>query len=161
MFYRNIPNLGILSNEDLDFVKTRTKEAALSSYRNYNNKGPQHLSKEEFRALQNLRKNKNIVIQKSDKGNSIVVVDKVDYLDKMKNLLNDTRKCEKINLINDGILNLAINQEKRVGNILKILVPSNSISEETRGSLKPLGTRPVMYGICKVYKDIIDNCPLF
>ena len=48
LFYRNIRNLGILSNEDLDFVKTRTKEAALSSYRNYNNNVPQHLSKEYF-----------------------------------------------------------------------------------------------------------------
>ena len=56
LFYRNIRNLGILSNEDLDFVKTRTKEAALSSYRNYNNNVPQHLCKEEFLALQNLRK---------------------------------------------------------------------------------------------------------
>ena len=35
LFCGNIRNLGILSNEDLDFVKTRTKEAALSSYRNY------------------------------------------------------------------------------------------------------------------------------
>ena len=95
MFYRNIRNLGILSNEDLDFVKTRTKEEPLSSYRNYNNNVPQHLSKEEFLALQNLRKNKNIVIQKSDKGNSVVTVDKTDYLDKMDNLLNGTRKFEK------------------------------------------------------------------
>ena len=69
VFSRNICNLGILSNEDQDFVKTRTKEAALSSYQNYNKNVPQHLSKEEFLALQNLRKNKNIVIQKSDKGN--------------------------------------------------------------------------------------------
>ena len=126
LFYRNIRNLGILSNEDLDFVKTRTKEAALSSYRNYNNNVPQHLSNEEFPALQNLRKTKNIVIQKSDKGNSVVVVDKAD-LDKMDNLLNDTRKFEKINLKNDGILNFDINQEKRVENILKKLVASNSI----------------------------------
>ena len=88
------------------------------THRNYNNNVPQHLSKEEFLALQNLRKNKNIVIQKSDKGNSVVVVDKADYLDKMDNLLNDTRKFEKINLKNDGILNFAINQQKRVGNIL-------------------------------------------
>ena len=162
LFYRNICNLGILSNEDLDFVKTRTKEAALSSYRNYNNNVPQHLSKEEFLALQNLRKNKNIVIQKSDKGNSVVVVDKADYLDKMDNLLNDTRKFEKINLKNDGILNFAINQEKRVDNIFKKLAASNSISEETRRSLKPVGTRPgIMYGLCKVHKDIIDNCPPF
>ena len=40
LFYRNICNLGILSNEDLDFVKTRTKEAALFSYQNFNNKVP-------------------------------------------------------------------------------------------------------------------------
>ena len=66
-------NLGILSDEDLDFVKTRTKEVALS-YQNYNNNVPQHLSKEEFLALQNLCKNKNIVIQKSDKGNAVVVL---------------------------------------------------------------------------------------
>ena len=84
LFYRNIRNLGILSNENLDFVKTRTKEPTLSSYRNYNNNVPQHLSKEEFLALQSLRENKNIVIQKYDKGNSVVIVDKADFLDKMK-----------------------------------------------------------------------------
>ena len=117
LLYRNIRNLGILANEDLDFVKTRTKNAALSSYRNYNNNVPQNLSKEEFLVLQNLRKNKNIVIQKSGKSNSVVIVDKADYLDKMENLLNDTRKFEKINLKNDGILNFAVNQEKRFGNI--------------------------------------------
>ena len=54
-----------------------------------------------------------------DEGNSVVVVDKTDYLDKMDSLLNDTWKFEKINLKNDGILNFVINQEKRVDNILK------------------------------------------
>ena len=62
---------------------------------------------------------------------------------------------------NDGILNFAINQEKRVDNIFKKLGASNSISEEIR-SLKPVGTRlGIMYGLSKVYKDIIDNCPPF
>ena len=122
--------------EDLDFVKARTKEAALSSYRNCNNIVPQHLYKEKFLALQNLRKNKNIVIQKFDKGNSVVVVDKADYLEKIESLLNVLSKFEKIDLKNDGILNFAINQEKRVENILKKLVASNSISEKTRRSLK-------------------------
>ena len=37
------------------------------------------------------------------------------------------------------ILSFAINQEKRVGNILKKLVASNSISKETRRYLKPVG----------------------
>ena len=48
-----------------------------------------------------------------------MVVDKADYLNKMENLLNDTRKFEKTNLKNDGILKFAINQEKPVDNILK------------------------------------------
>ena len=60
----------------------------------------------------------------------------------MENLLNDTRKFEKVNLKNDEMLSFAINQEKRVGNILKKIVASNSISEETRRSLKPFGIRP-------------------
>ena len=33
LFYKNIRNLDILSDEGIDFVKTRTKETSLSSYR--------------------------------------------------------------------------------------------------------------------------------
>ena len=62
-----------------------------------------------------------------------------------------------LNLKNDEILNFAINQE----NVLK-LVASNSISEETRRSLKPVGTRSrITYGLRKVHEDIIDNCLSF
>ena len=87
-----------------------------------------------------------------------MIVDKTDYLGKMEKLLNDTRKSENFNLNNDGIFNFAVNQEKRVDNILKKLVASNTISEETRRSPKPVGTRPgIMYGPCKVHKDI-NNC---
>ena len=91
------------------------------------------------------------MIQKPDKGNSAVIVDKSDSLDKTENLLNDTRKFEKFNLKNDGTLNFAVKQEKRVENILKKLVASNGISEEPRRSLKPVGTRAgIMYALCKV-----------
>ena len=64
LFYRDMRNLEILSNEDLNLVKTKTKETALSSFRR------------ELTALTNLIKNNDIVIQKSDKGNSVVIVDK-------------------------------------------------------------------------------------
>ena len=69
---------------------------------------------------------------------------------------------KKSDLQNNGILNFAVNQEKRVDNTLKKLVASNSISEETRRSLKPVGTRSgITYGLRKVHEDIIDNCPSF
>ena len=76
LFYGDILNLEILSNEDLDFVKTKTKETALSSFRQYNKKPQQNLSKEELTALTYLNKNKDIVIEKSGKSNSVVIVDK-------------------------------------------------------------------------------------
>ena len=96
LFYRDIRNLEILSNEDLDFVKTNTKETALSSFRQYNKNPQLNLSKEELAVLTHLSKNKGIVIQISDKGNSVVIVDKETYIKIMKNLLSDQRKFEKL-----------------------------------------------------------------
>ena len=45
----------------------------------------------------------------------------------MGNLLNDTRKFEKFDLKNDGILSFAVNRERRVDNISKKFVASNSL----------------------------------
>ena len=64
LFFRDIRYLDVLSNEDLDFVKANTKEAALPFYRSYNNNVPQNLSKQEFIALQNFSKNTDLIIQK-------------------------------------------------------------------------------------------------
>ena len=119
LFYRDICNLEILSNEDLDFVKTKTKETALSSFRQYNKNPQQNLSKEELTALTNLSKNKDIIIQKSDKGNSVVIVDKDTYIKRMENLLSDQRKFEKVALKNVAFLNFVVNQEKCIDTIFK------------------------------------------
>ena len=59
---------------------------------------PKHVSNENLLALQNLHKKKNIVIQKSGKSNSTVIVNKTDYLDKMENLF------ETINVENDRFI---------------------------------------------------------
>ena len=79
----------------MDFVKAKTKEAALSSYRSYNNNVPQNLSKEEFTALQNFSKIKDLIIQKSNKGNSVVIFQREDYLKKMNDILSDQKKLAK------------------------------------------------------------------
>ena len=66
--------------------KKKTKETALSSFKQYNENSQQSLSKEELIVLTNLSKNKDIVIQRSDKGNSVVTVDKDTYIKRMENL---------------------------------------------------------------------------
>ena len=63
----------------------------------------------------------------------------------MENLLSNQRKFEKVTLKNNTFLNFVVNQEKRVDTIFKNLVDSNSISNEIRKSVKPVGTRP---GVC-------------
>ena len=92
LFYRDIRNLQVLSTEDLDFIKTKTKDMALSSFCTCNNNVPLHLWKGEFDALKNLFQSKQIVNQKSDKDNSIVKVDRDKYIEKMENYLSDQSK---------------------------------------------------------------------
>ena len=69
LFYRDIRNLQFLPTEDLDFLKIKNKDVALSSFRTYNDNVSQHLSKEESDALKYLSQSKQTVIQISDKGN--------------------------------------------------------------------------------------------
>ena len=72
----------------------------MTSFRNYNANIPQHLSNEEFEALKNLSPNCNLIIQKADKGNSVVLVEEDVYIRHMK-------KIEKLK-IKKGILNFKL-----------------------------------------------------
>ena len=163
LFYRSIDNLKILSGDNLDFIKTRIKDTALTSFRNYNANVPQHLSNEEFEALKTLSGNCNLVIQKADKGNSVVIVEKDVYVRHMETILNkfDFNKFEKVS-IKKGILNFSINHEKNINNYLKRLEKSGSLSTEQYKKIKAVGSRPgILYGLCKVHKAITEVCPPF
>ena len=46
LFYRSIYNLNNISNKSLDFVKTKIKDTALTSFRNYTANLPRNLSDE-------------------------------------------------------------------------------------------------------------------
>ena len=119
------------------------------SFPTYNNNVRQHLSKEEFDPIKNLSQNKQI-------GNSIVIVDRNKYTERMENFLSDQNKFQKIALKGDNFLNFITSQEKHIHKIYKKLVDCNSLAEETRRHLKPVGTRPgIMYGSCKVHKNVL------
>ena len=63
-YFIEVYNLDSIRNKNLDFVKTKIKDAALTSFRNYNANLPRNLSDKEFKALQNLFTNNNLVKQK-------------------------------------------------------------------------------------------------
>ena len=89
LFYRSIDNLGSMSNENLDFVKTKI------------------------------------------------------YLLK-------------------GLLNFTVNHEKRINEYLKFLKSSGALGVEQHKKITVVGSRPgVLYGLCKVHKNIVPRCPPF
>ena len=68
--------------------------------------------KDKFIALQNLSKIKNLIIEKSDKINSLLMFDRQDNMKKLNNILSDQKNDDTFK--DDTLLNFAINQEKHV-----------------------------------------------
>ena len=64
-------------------------------------------------ALNNLSNNRNIVIQKSGKGNSVTLLDKDKYLKAMTIILNNNAKFEMLQFHHDKELNYLLNLEKK------------------------------------------------
>ena len=84
-------------------------------FNSYNEIGaPLNLTSEEFAALKLLSKNKNLIIQKLDKGNSIAIIDKSDYLEKMRNILSDSSKFSRVSVTEDKQLNFIVNLDKDI-----------------------------------------------
>ena len=100
LFYRSIYILVSISNEILYFVETKIKDAAPTSFCNYNASLPRHLSNEKFKAL-----------QKSNKVNSVVILDKDFYIKRIESLLSNKAQFEKVDT-KKGLLNFIANHEK-------------------------------------------------
>ena len=98
LFYRNIRNSDVLSNGDLDFVKTKIKDDALNSFRFCNANVPQNLFDEEFKALEKLSKNNIFVVQKANKSSSVVLVNRDVYVNHIENILKNKSKFEKVDI---------------------------------------------------------------
>ena len=138
---------------NLDFVKTKVKDAALTSFRNYNVNLPVNLSDEEFKALQNLSKNTNLVIQKPDKGNSVVILDKDIHIKRMESVLSNKAKFEKVDT-KKGLLNFTVNHEKRINEYLRSLKSSGALSVEQHKEIKAAGSNLMFYLVFVKYIKI-------
>ena len=79
---------------------------------------PQHLSNEQFEMSKNLPSNFNLIIQKVDKGNSVVLVEKDVHIRNIEKILNNATKFEKMK-IKKGILNFSINCKRCINNYLR------------------------------------------
>ena len=113
LLFRDI-NKTEMPNEGKEFIKSRLKESAFTSFRSHNCYSEINLTKNERLALNNLSNNKSIIIQKSDKGNSFVLLDKDKYLEGMYKILNGNTKFEMPQFDYDKELSYVLNLEKKI-----------------------------------------------
>ena len=151
-----------VSNFDKEFMKSRLRDSAFSSYKDTGKTLEKNLPKEKFDALKILLKNKDIIVQKADKGNTVVILNREDYVCKIKSILNENSKFQKVYTDHDKILNHLIYMENRVTDVLKTLRDKKEISIEKYKDLSPSGSSPgIMYGSAKVHKIVTDSLPSF
>ena len=82
LIYHGIHNLD-MTNEKKEVLKSRITDCAFSSFSSYNENGASlNLIPKELAVLKSLSKNKNLIIQKSDKGHSIAIIDYVAIISK-------------------------------------------------------------------------------
>ena len=92
-----------MPNEDKEFIKSRLRDSAFTSFRSYNCNSEINLTKIEQLILNNLSNNKNIIIQKFDKGNNVVLLDKDKYLEESA-ISDHLLTCDCVINFNDFII---------------------------------------------------------
>ena len=141
---RNMTNI---ANSIRKYGKTYFKEA-----KNNKVKSPV-MEKDDVKILENLAKDEGIIITRPDKGNGVVVLNKVEYMEKMNGIVGDTSKFRKVT--GDVFYNI-IKLEDKLNRILRTI--KEKIGLANYSHLYASGTVPgVMYGLPKIHKQ---NRPL-
>ena len=157
--FKDVKNSKTVSQQNLSLLKLDLKKLAYGSFNRYNFLKELNLSKPEYDALKKLSSNKDIVILKSDKGNSVVVIDRADYLARMQDLVSDTSKFEKVKVKEGKDYNFMIKESTNVDKILKSLL---GLNDDERKKLSPNGPNPArLYGLPKIHKPLVDGLPKF
>ena len=149
-----------LCNENMSVIKARLLDTALTSYQNFSRdrEPPENLTSSEFKALKRLSKNKDIVIQKTDKGNTVVILDKCSHISGIEEILNDNSKISKLDIPASKEINHIVSLEKRITLDnefwLKLLKDKEIIDKSTYKTVKPVDSRPgILYGSGKIHKE--------
>ena len=117
-----------------------------------------NLSKDERKAMKTLKDDKNIMILPADKGKCLVIMDRMEYLNKMEEKLSDVTTYQKIEKDPTNNIKEALSKQ------LQKIKDEKQIDNRTFYRLQPTKTKiPRMYGLPKVHKanyplrEIVDS----
>ena len=128
--YSNEGDLYWLEDSPLTWIKAGLLDTALTSYQNFSRdrEPPENLTSSEFKAFKRLSKNKDIIIQKADKGNTVVILDKCSDISVIEEILNDNSKFSKLDIPAGKEINHIVNLEKRITSELHLQQLMNLLS---------------------------------
>ena len=128
-----------LCSDNLSLLKARLLDTVLSSYKSFSSdRSPlENLTASEFKDLRHLSKNKNIFIQESDKGNTILILDKISYISAIEEILNNHRKFSNLDIPAGKKVNYTTNFERRITSDLKLLKDEEIIDKAIYKNIKP------------------------
>jgi hypothetical protein len=107
---------------------------------------PIDLTKQEREALEDLKKDDDIVILPADKGRMTVVMDKSDYTNKSKTLINDTNTYQPLDTDPSKTTVNPINKK------LKSLKDQDKLNKRTYDQIRPKdATIAKFYGLPKIH----------
>ena len=113
-----------------------------------------NITKEEQRALKELKKDTNRVILTADKGTCLVFMDKEEYINKTQDLLKE----ETYRIIPEDPTN---KQKNKLIQLLKKIKTEGGINEDNYKQMYPTGAGiPKFYGLPKVHKAGVPLKPL-
>ena len=118
LLFRDIKELFVDDNI-LERVKIHMKKICFSSFENFQFKDELNVTPDELKALKDLSLRKDIIIQKADKGNSAVILNKRDYIKRMTEMLSDVDIFNKLNVKPGKELNLLLKHEDKLVSFLK------------------------------------------
>ena len=137
-----------LNNLKSEKTKSQIKAhlSYLANYYFYNYKPSPRILR-QHRVLRNLRKNKDNVITKPDKGNGVLILDGRLYNNAIEEILLDTSKFEKLNK------EPTLKRETSLQRFLRKLKEKNFFNEIECNKLYPAGSAPArIYGTPKIHK---------
>ena len=153
-----------MTTEEKNHFKTKLKDIAQLSFKLFsdNCKFENNLLAEEINLLKALRRNKDIIIQKADRGNTAAITYKEKYIEDAKRAISDLNKFIQLNITPHKYFNYIINFEKKFKQLFKDLLDNDKISNNEYDKICPKGSRPgILYGNPKIHKPTVNNLSKF
>ena len=156
----NLPILEYITSIEMacqNLNNNEAQELRSDVYRALRNSHPPkpNLRKEEMKALKQLKTDKDLMVLTAFKGVAMVVIDRQEYIQKARALLEDTNTYRPIP--SDPITKL----KNKLVNILKKMKKEGNMDENTYRRVYPTGaSAPKFFGLPKIHKKDVPLRPI-